>query len=229
MLDELAFDADCRRAAGLLSGLALGSRPGRRLAELGRRLWPSAVVAADSVAGGAGSCAAGCPYRRSGGRPGLAVRHGLAGGHLLVALHLHAHLWRIGGAIGGGSRVGAGGLSGWLLRRGCMVLQAFGKGVGCIVSDGLCCTLDAGRAGAWLALDRFSLGRRRLCPCGRSAGRAAALDWRLRHGVCGGLGCSLAGAAGLAYADQVGVAEIQAGPGICCGPGSGLGRAVVVA
>lgn len=90
---------------------------------------------------------------------GPCLCHRLAGGHLLVAVHLHACLWRTACAAGRCRRAGACGLPGQLLRGGRLGLAqaaphqhggrrlAFRR------------RLAAGRIGAWLAVDRLSLGR----------------------------------------------------------------------
>ena len=88
------------------------------------------------------------------------------------------------------------------------------------------------RSGPWPSWHGAGCGQAfpgggRLCPCGRPAIRAAALDRRLRHGLCGGLDRRLAGAAGRARAGTAWQAASEACAGQLGRVGAGLGRAVV--
>src|SRR5574344_723667 len=96
-------DAARGLAARSLAGLA------------GPRLGPA--VAATVKPGAAVPSLARRPAPARWGAAGLAVWHQLAGGHLLVAVHLHAHLRRFGGPAGGGRGAGLGAVSGLVLRR----------------------------------------------------------------------------------------------------------------
>ena len=94
-LDILAGPAAGGRPAGGQPGLARGHAAGVGVDRPGAR--PAAVVVAGAGAGEPWCC---CCVRsaswRAGGAARLGFCHGLAGLHLWLAVHLHAHLWRAG-------------------------------------------------------------------------------------------------------------------------------------
>src|SRR5574344_237535 len=88
------------------------------LAQAGALAWPrrAAVVAAHSLARGFHCPAAAQPQRQQRLAAQRHLRHRLAGGYLLVAVHLHAPVRRPGRAAGRSGGAGAGAVSGQLLR-----------------------------------------------------------------------------------------------------------------
>ncbi|CAA9398946.1 MAG: Apolipoprotein N-acyltransferase / Copper homeostasis protein CutE, partial [uncultured Ramlibacter sp.] len=172
------------RGAGLAAGPAGRAGAGPLHRRTGVR--PAALVAATGVVGRAGRVPATGRELAEGRFAGLVVRHRLVDGHVLVALHLHAPLRRLGGAVGGDRGLGARGVSRCLLRlcgrRVPVAATAAGVGRGL----GLRLALVAGRTAAGALVHRLSLGCIGLCARRRTLSVPGALGRRVWHRLGGG-------------------------------------------
>src|SRR6185369_901159 len=148
--------------------------------------WPAAVVAAVAVSGRAGLAGAAATFMAAGGVAGLDLRHRVAGRHVLVAVHLDAHLWGTGRAAGCHSGAVAGGRAGFVLRRRLRGLCRAGSTEPPVARPALRGAVAIGGTDARHLVHRLSLGRRRLCARGRTAVVPGPATGRSRYRSRGG-------------------------------------------